>query len=93
MVDKSPLQLVDKWHEVIEGSASGGSSVIDIPSWLSKATLDAYVAAPRHPYPTYELVSRIGMGAFEYEFGALDGLDNPLAKTYSNLLYAFTIQP
>ena len=33
------------------------------------------------------------MGAFEYEFGALDGLDNPLAKTYSNLLYAFNIQP
>ena len=27
-------------------------------------------------------------GAFDYEFGALDNLDNPLAKSYTNLVYS-----
>jgi hypothetical protein len=46
----------------------------------------------RYPYPTHEPASRIGTAAFEYEFGALDGSDNPLAKTYSNLLYVSIIR-
>ena len=46
---------------------------------------------PRYPHPFHELASRIGTGAFEYEFGALDDSDNPLAKTYSNLLYVSTL--
>jgi hypothetical protein len=33
------------------------------------------------------------MGAFEYEFGALDGSGNPLAKTYSNFSHVPTIKP
>jgi hypothetical protein len=45
-----------------------------------------------YPYLTHELASRIGMGAFEYEFGALDGSGNLLAKTYLNLLYVLTIK-
>ena len=32
-------------------------------------------------------LKRIGAGAFEYDFGALDGADNPLAKSYQNLMY------
>jgi hypothetical protein len=47
---------------------------------------------PRYPHPIHELASRIGTGAFEYEFGALDDSDNPLAKTYYNLLYVSTTQ-
>jgi hypothetical protein len=27
-------------------------------------------------------------GAFDYEFGALDNLDNPLTKSYTNLMYS-----
>jgi hypothetical protein len=27
-------------------------------------------------------------GAFDYEFGALDNLDNPLTKSYTHLLYS-----
>jgi hypothetical protein len=46
----------------------------------------------RRPYPAHELASRIGTGAFEYEFGALDGSDDLLAKTYSNLLHVSTAQ-
>lgn len=35
------IQLVDKWKEVVESEASGGSSTLDIPTWMGKATLDA----------------------------------------------------
>ena len=28
------------------------------------------------------------LGAFDYEFGALDNLDNPLTKSYTNLVYS-----
>jgi hypothetical protein len=27
-------------------------------------------------------------GAFDYEFGALDNLDNPLTRSYTNLIYS-----
>ena len=47
---------------------------------------------PRYPYLTHELATRIGAGAFEYEFGAVDGSDNPLTKSYFNLGHVSTIQ-
>jgi hypothetical protein len=34
-------QLVDKWKDIIVNEASGGSHTLDIPTWMSKATLDA----------------------------------------------------
>ena len=38
-------------------------------------------------------LKRIGAGAFEYDFGALDGTDNPLAKSYQNLMYGNLSSP
>ena len=38
-------------------------------------------------------LKRIGAGAFEYDFGALDGADNPLAKSYQNLMYGYLSSP
>ena len=32
-------------------------------------------------------LKRIGAGAFEYDFGALDDADNPLTKSYTDVLY------
>jgi len=32
-------------------------------------------------------LKRVGAGAFEYDFGALDDADNPLTKSYMNLMY------
>jgi len=64
-------KLADKWKDIVANEASGGSHTLDIPTWMSKATLDA-----------------IGTGAFDYEFGALDNHDNPLAKSYTGLLYS-----
>jgi hypothetical protein len=34
-------QLVDKWKDIIVNEASGGSHTLNIPTWMSKATLDA----------------------------------------------------
>ena len=38
-------------------------------------------------------LNRIGAGAFEYEFGALDDADNPLAKSYADLMYDHPSSP
>ena len=32
-------------------------------------------------------LKRIGAGAFDYDFGALDDSDNPLTKSYSDIMY------
>ena len=92
-VDSSPCcQMADKWSGTIEKGRPGQPAVIDVNMWFGKATLDAYVSVAAlcaHGLRTNgELTShRIGAGAFEYDFGALDGADNPLAKSYQNLMY------
>jgi len=83
--------MAEKWNEIIENSESGNSVVIDVNAWLGKATLDACVSpsplgwhglwADRKP-----ITQRVGAGAFEYDFGALDETDNPLTKSYTNLM-------
>ena len=32
-------------------------------------------------------LKRIGAGALDYDFGALDDMDNPFTKSYMNLVY------
>jgi len=39
-------------------------------------------------YNTHGFEPSIGAGVFEYEFGALDGIDNKFAKSYMNLAYS-----
>ena len=34
-------------------------------------------------------LERIGAGAFDYDFGALDDTDNPFTKSYTNVLYDY----
>ncbi|KAK0192529.1 cytochrome P450 [Armillaria mellea] len=62
-------KMSQKWKDNIEISPDR-SAVLDVSSWISRATLDA-----------------IGQAAFDYQFGALDNSDNPLAKAYSNLFF------
>ena len=40
-------QLADKWQEVISNEGSGQTAIVDVSSWLSRATLDAYVGESR----------------------------------------------
>jgi hypothetical protein len=64
VIDKPSPQLADKWHELIEGSDSGESSVIDIPSWFSKATLDACAIAPEISTPYLRICEQDRSGCF-----------------------------
>ncbi|KAF8586834.1 cytochrome P450 [Ramaria rubella] len=60
-------RAVLKWKELIAHRGTG-STVLDIPSWLARTTLDA-----------------MGAAAFDYDFGALDGVDSELSNVYKNL--------
>ena len=87
-------QMADKWSNIIENSKLGYSAVIDVNMWFGKATLDAYGSVAtlyvRRPQTNGDLLKRIGAGAFGYDFGALDDTDNPLTKSYQNLVYVTT---
>ena len=91
-------QMADKWSGIIENGKPGHSAVIDANMWFGKAALDAYVSVAvlcvrrlrTNSEPTSQ---RIGAGAFEYDFGALDGTDNPLARSYQNLTYDHVSSP
>ena len=83
--------MADKWGSIIENGKSGHSAVIDVNEWLGKATLDACVLVKVLVYARYRLTvssyfNRIGAGGFDYDFGALDDADNPLTKSYTNLM-------
>lgn len=39
-----------------------------------------------HGLNMYPPLNRIGAGAFDYDFGALDDVDNPLTKSYTNVM-------
>jgi len=82
--------MADKWSSIIENSDPGYSAIIDVTIWMGKATLDACVLAlvsGVHRLIATSSFERIGTGAFDYDFGALDGADNPLAKSYTNVMY------
>ena len=83
--------MVDKWNGIIENGKSGNSATIDVNTWLGKATLDACVSlSPLGWHGLWAnrklIYGRIGAGAFEYDFGALDDTDNPLTRSYLNLM-------
>ena len=85
-------QMADKWSSIIENGKPGYSAIIDVNVWFGKATLDAYVLVLALVWVSYGLTAnlppeRIGAGAFEYDFGALDDADNPLAKSYTDIMY------
>lgn len=84
--------MVDKWTAIIENEKSGNSAVIDVNMWFGKATLDACVLVWRYAWMGRRLtaklsLNRIGAGAFDYDFGALDDADNPLTKSSLNIMY------
>ncbi|KAG7442657.1 cytochrome P450, partial [Guyanagaster necrorhizus] len=64
-------RMTSKWREMIS-TTDEQSVVIDIPSWTSRATLDA--------------IGEV-LAAFDYQFGALDGSAKPLTVAYTNMLF------
>ena len=84
-------KLGTKWKDIITSSADP-SAVLDIPSWASRATLDAIgegkfnFCALRKIFSTWYLPA-----AFDCEFGVMDNADNDLGKAYSNLLCVLSV--
>ena len=84
-------KLGAKWKDIITSSADP-SAVLDIPSWASRATLDAIgegkfiFCALRKIFSTWYLPA-----AFDCEFGVMDNADNDLGKAYSNLLCVLSV--
>ena len=62
-------------------------ATIDVHSWFSRALLDAYVGGSRtwFAYRADRFKPRIGAGAFDYDFGAVENTDNKFTKSYLNL--------
>jgi len=85
-------QMADKWNSIVENSESRDSAIIDVNAWMGKATLDACVLAlvlgvcTGHGLTMNSSLKRIGVGAFGYDFGALDDANNPLTKSYMDLM-------
>lgn len=86
-------QMVEKWNNIIDNSQSGKSAIIDVNMWFGKATIDACVStlllygSVGCGLTVNSYFNRVGAGAFEYDFGALDDADNALTKSYMNLMY------
>ena len=85
-------QMADKWSSIIENSKTGYSAVLDANMWLGKAALDACVTTSVSGVRWLWLIvnsslNRMGAGAFDYDFGALDDSDNSFTKSYTNLMY------
>jgi hypothetical protein len=66
--------------------------VLDIPSWASRATLDA-IGEGKLSFMIYVKYSvpDILPAAFDCEFGVMDNADNDLGKAYSNLLFVLSV--
>ena len=89
--------MADKWSSIIENDKSGDSAIIDVSMWMGKATLDACILGLVWMCMDRRLImdrslERIGAGAFEYDFGALDDADNPLTKSYLGLAYDYHLR-
>ena len=77
---------MDKWHEIISTKESEGVVTIDVHSWLSKATLDAYVGKSRTSIcGAHRSENSIGAAAFDYDFGAVENAGNKFTKSYTNM--------
>ena len=93
--NSGPHQMADKWNSILGNSKSGDSAIIDVNMWLGQAALDAYVPvpAPGACRPQTNFIPRIGAGAFDYDFGALDETDNPLTKSYTDIMCGHLSSP
>ncbi|KAF9784098.1 cytochrome P450 [Thelephora terrestris] len=76
------VQLVAKWKELItsdESDMEQSSSDMNVAPWLSRATLDVSVFL-------FSCAMPLVTTAFDYDFKALDGPNDPLVRSYENFL-------
>jgi len=77
------VKTVQKWSDAIQ--SAGGSSVLEMTSWLRKATLDAMGESMFSTMRFWSVYSP-KIAAFDYRFDTLDEGHDDLSKAYSNLL-------
>jgi len=76
--------MSNKWMDVI-GNSNESSAVLDIPTWLCRATLDAigqgetYIDI-RSPFPSFP------SAAFDVHFGCIDNNENALVRSYTGFM-------
>ncbi len=72
--------MAQKWKETIELN-SDQSITLNVTPWVSHAALDAIGEGEWWGYGRIIIYLLIAFAAaFDYQFGALDSLDHPLAK-------------
>ena len=73
-----------EWMEII-GNSTDQKAVINVPSWLSRATLDAIGQGTT--VTAYDrCISHFLAAAFDVQFGAIKDDSHPLVKAYNNFL-------
>lgn len=79
-------QVAQKWEDMI-ATDEKQTTVVSIPRWVSRATLDAIGEGKWRPQPIQVGLQLIlSTAAFDYQFGAVDDSGNALAESYNNML-------
>jgi hypothetical protein len=81
--------MSDKWMEIISNSKEG-SVVFDIPTWLSRATLDAIGEGTCCPGVHNHIFLSPFSAAFDVRFNSVDNNEDALARSYRNIMSVLT---
>jgi hypothetical protein len=79
--------LTAQWTDILASSINQ-SAVLNVASWLSRATMDSVGEGSVLTAPLLQASYRNSpTAAFDYQFGALAQTDNALMKAYFGLMY------
>jgi hypothetical protein len=84
--------MITKWQELL-GTAKDDTAVVDLPSWISRATLDALGGKCIMSAPMCHLSRVEQEAAFDYKFGAIESSGNELSRAYQNMLSVLLNHP
>jgi alkylphenol/PAH-inducible cytochrome P450 monooxygenase len=91
VTDLSIKKLAQKWKDEVISADPSGEPMFNVHKWLSRTTMDAIGQGMLLSFQmrtnAYSYIA-----GFDFDFGALDNIENPLSKVYDNLLYAFFYQ-
>lgn len=83
------FKLTQKWKDLLETAVSESDHVLNVHTWLARATLDAIGEGTVYRSITFNLCTSqayLYIVAFDYQCGALDEKENPVMETYKNML-------
>lgn len=89
--DCQNVQMTNQWTDILV-SSPGQSAVLNVATWLSRATMDSIgegMKARLLLASTSLLINNLA-AAFDYQFGALTNSKNEFMEAYMGLMYAMT---